>query len=69
MMVESVNQSIAGTQAMIKNPTATPETHPEIVEHMQKSQDIAVKARDRLMKLTQEAEGDAAPKNSKTKHK
>lgn len=69
MMVESVNQSIAGTQAMIKNPTATPETHPEIVEHMQKSQDIAVKARDRLMKLTQEAEGDAAPKTSKTKHK
>lgn len=69
MMVESVNQSIAGTQAMIKNPTATPETHPEIVQHMQKSQDIAVKARDRLMKLTQEAEGDAAPKNSKAKHK
>lgn len=69
MMVESVNQSIAGTQAMIKNPTATPETHPEIVEHMQKSQDIAVKARDRLMKLTQEAEGDATPKTSKTKHK
>ena len=69
MMVESVNQSIAGTQAMIKNPTATPETHPEIVEHMQKSQNIAVKARDRLMKLTQEAEGDAAPKTSKTKHK
>lgn len=69
LMIESVNHSIAGTQAMIKNPTATPETHPQIVQHMEKSQDIAVQARERLLKLTQEAEGDSAPKNNPSKAK
>lgn len=54
-MVESINHSRSGTQALSKNPTATPETHPKIAKDMQASQQSAEQARDMLMKLTEEA--------------
>jgi hypothetical protein len=54
-MVESINYSRSGTQALTKNPTATPETHPAIAKDMEASQKAAEQARDMLMKLTDEA--------------
>lgn len=54
-MVESIDSSHTGTQALVKNPTATPETHPEIAKAMQSSQKSAEQAKEMLMKLTEEA--------------
>jgi hypothetical protein len=65
-MVESITNSRAGTAALIKKPTATPETNPEIAKSMEKAQKSAEEARTMLMQLTQEAGikpkgADAAP--------
>ena len=65
-MVESITNSRAGTAALIKKPTATPETNPEIAKSMEKAQKSAEEARAMLMQLTQEAGikpkgADAAP--------
>jgi len=54
-MVESITNSRAGTAALIKKPTATPETNPEIAKSMEKAQKSAEEARTMLMQLTQEA--------------
>ena len=54
-MVESITHSRAGTAALIKKPTATPETNPEIAKSMEKAQKSAEEARTMLMQLTQEA--------------
>ena len=54
-MVESITHSRAGTAALIKKPTATPETNPEIAKSMEKAQKSAEEARAMLMQLTQEA--------------
>lgn len=54
-MVESITNSRAGTAALIKKPTATPETNPEIAKSMEKAQKSAEEARAMLMQLTQEA--------------
>ena len=65
-MVESITHSRAGTAALIKKPTATPETNPEIAKSMEKAQKSAEEARAMLMQLTEEAGikpkgADAAP--------
>ena len=65
-MVESITHSRAGTAALIKKPTATPETNPEIAKSMEKAQKSAEEARTMLMQLTEEAGikpkgADAAP--------
>ena len=65
-MVESITNSRAGTAALIKKPTATPETNPEIAKSMEKAQKSAEEARTMLMQLTEEAGikpkgADAAP--------
>ena len=65
-MVESITNSRAGTAALIKKPTATPETNPEIAKSMEKAQKSAEEARAMLMQLTEEAGikpkgADAAP--------
>ncbi|HCN14876.1 MAG TPA: hypothetical protein DIS69_02265, partial [Moraxellaceae bacterium] len=54
-MVESITNSRAGTAALIKKPTATPETNPEIAKSMEKAQKSAEEARTMLMQLTEEA--------------
>ena len=54
-MVESITHSRAGTAALIKKPTATPETNPEIAKSMEKAQKSAEEARTMLMQLTEEA--------------
>ena len=54
-MVESITNSRAGTAALIKKPTATPETNPEIAKSMEKAQKSAEEARAMLMQLTEEA--------------
>lgn len=54
-MVESITNSRAGTQALIKTPNATPETNPEIAKNMQGAQKAAEEARGMLMKLAEEA--------------
>ena len=54
-MVESINNSREGTAALIKKPTATPDTNPEIAKSMEKAQKSAEEARAMLMKLTDEA--------------
>lgn len=54
-MIESIDANRAGTQALIKTPNATPQTHPEIAKQLQQSQQSAIEARNMLMKLTEEA--------------
>ena len=54
-MVESITNSRTGTAALIKKPTATPETNPEIAKSMEKAQKSAEEARAMLMQLTEEA--------------
>lgn len=55
-MVESIDYTREGVQTLITIPDATPETHPEIVKRMENAQKAAKEARDRLVKLTEEAD-------------
>lgn len=62
-MVESIDSSRAGTAGLAKNPTATPESNPEIAKAMEASQKSAVEARAMLMQLTKEAGIQPEPKS------